>query len=263
MHNEKLTQWMQNPGTMGTEAVEQLPALIEAYPFCATYRLLYTIALANTHSTRFASELQTTAAFIPDRSKLFMLVNNGEYEWIRLLLEIEKSKHHTTPTDDFLLINQYLEQQHLIASDGVVSNHPVYDISALDDVSSSLLDDEGDIVHNPTNNSDDTDLLIDSFLAADSDGLLFVPKASRHDEEIQTIDPENIREKAFLTESLAKLYVKQHKFEQALAIFSTLNLKYSKKNCYFADQIRYLEKVLAYQKEGQSSDEEKKSIINQ
>ena len=35
---------------MSTEAVEQLPRLIAQYPYCAAYRMLYCIALANTHS---------------------------------------------------------------------------------------------------------------------------------------------------------------------------------------------------------------------
>jgi thioredoxin-like negative regulator of GroEL len=68
-------------------------------------------------------------------------------------------------------------------------------------------------------------------------------------EDAPTPDPELIREKAFLTESLARLYVKQHKFEQALAIFSRLNLQYSKKSNNFADQIRYLNKIIEFEKE--------------
>lgn len=263
---DKLKQWMQNPESMGADAVEQLPALIEAYPYCASYKLLYTIALANTHSVSFTQQLEQTSISLPDRSKLFMLVNNGEYEWINLLLQFAKNRKLRNSADDFALINQYLEQQHVITPDGSDSTLPAislntsYDISKLSNLAASINDDDEDIVRNSSNEADDMDSLIDSFIEADNDGLLFVPKASKKEDELPVVDPENIREKAFLTESLAKLYVKQHKFEQALAIFSSLNLKYSKKSCYFADQIRFLEKVIAYEKEKLAQDKENKII---
>ena len=44
----------------------------------------------------------------------------------------------------------------------------------------------------------------------------------------------------YFTETLAKIYVKQQRYE----IIKKLNLKYPKKNTYFADQIRFLEKLI-------------------
>ena len=46
------------------------------------------------------------------------------------------------------------------------------------------------------------------------------------------------------TETLAKIYIKQHRYEKALEIIKKLSLKYPKKNAYFADQIRFLEKLI-------------------
>ena len=260
---ENVKKWMLNPETMGSEAVEMLPQLIEAHPYCSTYRLLYTIALANTHSTKFTTELQTTAIALPDRTKLFTLVNNGEYEWIKIMQLLANAKQTQTPTDDFALINQYLEQRHIHTAESQQATSipeviPAYDISALGNLAISINDDEEDIVLYDSNETDDTDDIINNFIEADNTGRLFVPKARKAEADLPVADPESIREKAFLTESLAKLYVKQHKFEQALAIFSSLNLKYSKKSSYFADQIRYLEKVIAYQQEKQAPKESKK-----
>lgn len=45
----------------------------------------------------------------------------------------------------------------------------------------------------------------------------------------------------FLTETLAKIYIKQKKYEQALTIIKRLSLNFPKKSIYFADQIRFLE----------------------
>ena len=46
------------------------------------------------------------------------------------------------------------------------------------------------------------------------------------------------------TETLAKIYVKQHRYSKALEIIKKLSLNYPKKNAYFADQIRFLEKLI-------------------
>ena len=50
----------------------------------------------------------------------------------------------------------------------------------------------------------------------------------------------------FLSESLAKVYIKQRKYRQALEIIEKLSLKYPEKNIYFADQIRFLKKLIIH-----------------
>jgi thioredoxin-like negative regulator of GroEL len=46
------------------------------------------------------------------------------------------------------------------------------------------------------------------------------------------------------TETLAKIYIKQRRYDKALEIIKKLSLNYPKKNAYFADQIRFLEKLI-------------------
>ena len=51
-------------------------------------------------------------------------------------------------------------------------------------------------------------------------------------------------EDALLGESLAKIYIKQHRYERAYEIISRLNLNYPEKSVYFADQLRFLRKLI-------------------
>ena len=51
-----------------------------------------------------------------------------------------------------------------------------------------------------------------------------------------------------LSESLAKIYIRQHKYEKALEIIQSLSLNYSEKSIYFADQIRFLKKLIENEK---------------
>lgn len=231
---------------MGADAVKKLPELIDAHPYCATYRLLYVVALANVHSTKLDTELKRNAVALPDRMRLFQHINQGEYDWVTLMQQLEEKRQQKTEINDFELIDKFLES---MQNTGVAEAS--YSLSDLANASEYQADDVLTDADNTTKSSEDEeqDWLIDNFLKAEENGTLFVPQAQKS--EAQNDDPnliEKIKDRAFLTESLAKVYVKQHKYEQALAIFSQLNLIYSKKNCYFADQIRFLEKVIAYSK---------------
>lgn len=59
----------------------------------------------------------------------------------------------------------------------------------------------------------------------------------------ETPDSGDLDDSCF-TETLARIYIKQHKYEKALEIIKKLSLNYPKKNAYFADQIRFLEKLI-------------------
>ena len=51
-----------------------------------------------------------------------------------------------------------------------------------------------------------------------------------------------------LSESLAKIYVKTHRYEAAYEILSHLNLRFPEKSAYFADQMRFLQKLILIEK---------------
>lgn len=49
---------------------------------------------------------------------------------------------------------------------------------------------------------------------------------------------------SMLSESLAKMYIQQGKYSKALEIIENINLKFPEKSIYFADQIRFLRKLV-------------------
>jgi predicted Zn-dependent protease len=101
-------------------------------------------------------------------------------------------------------------------------------------------------VEETTAEGDSQDDLINNFIEAEKQGTLFVPDTPPAETKGAEAMVEKIRDSAFLTESLAKIYIKQHKYAQALSIIRDLSLKYPEKNVYFADQIRFLEKIIDY-----------------
>lgn len=60
-----------------------------------------------------------------------------------------------------------------------------------------------------------------------------------------TESPDQGREEPSLMESLAKIYIKQRRYERAFEIISNLSLNYPEKSVYFADQLRFLQKLIA------------------
>ena len=52
---------------------------------------------------------------------------------------------------------------------------------------------------------------------------------------------------SLLSESLAKIFIKQGRYRRAHEIISTLSLKYPEKSVYFADQLRFLQKLIINQ----------------
>jgi len=91
------------------------------------------------------------------------------------------------------------------------------------------------------------DTLVDHIRMEEPDKPLRVhnPLSGEIKEENETARSTNDEwDESCFTETLAKIYVKQHRYEKALEIIKKLSLNYPKKNAYFADQIRFLEKLI-------------------
>ncbi len=56
--------------------------------------------------------------------------------------------------------------------------------------------------------------------------------------------PEQPADNSLLSESLAKIYIKTKRYERAYEILNRLSLAFPEKNAYFADQLRFLRKLM-------------------
>ena len=60
----------------------------------------------------------------------------------------------------------------------------------------------------------------------------------------ETIENPTNNDDSMLSESLAKMYISRHKYSKALEIIESINLNFPEKSIYFADQIRFLQKLV-------------------
>ena len=92
-----------------------------------------------------------------------------------------------------------------------------------------------------------TEQLLDTFLSSDYRKPSFELQA---EDTAQTDTVDEADEGAeplddtYFTETLARIYLKQRRYDKALEIIRSLYLNFPNKSIYFADQIRYLEKLV-------------------
>lgn len=75
---------------------------------------------------------------------------------------------------------------------------------------------------------------------------------NRHSDET----PEGQADTSLLSESLAKIFIRQKQYERAYEIITQLSLKYPEKSVYFADQMRFLRKVINNRRHKEASKEQ-------
>lgn len=257
MDERDIIRLVKEPLLLSAETLPLLRQWVEQYPCVSTYRLLYLKNLAMLHSPDWEKELKRLAISVPDRRRLFFLIEGERYG----MQPSPRPEQEEAAADPFLLIDNFLascqdEQQK--ADESPLLFQP----SASADYLSWTRHDShaGDETTSPSDPDKGAEPqmqhqeLIDSFLQQEEvrDSLPH-PLPQEVAEEAPT--PPAVREleepqqkaaldDSYFTETLARIYVKQKRYDKALQIIKKLSLKYPEKNIYFADQIRFLEKLI-------------------
>lgn len=210
--------------------------LTEQYPYCPTYWIQYCKTLADMGAENTEAALRRAAATVPDRMKLYSTLNGDKAEWIVLMRELETKRRQREKEREASAFNMDIIDEFLQG----------------DNPSTAAVNQEYSLTSEPVEeepaerDKDEQDSLIDNFLAAEKSGELFVPEAIDKGQWAANDDLslDRVKERAILTESLAKVYVRQGKYSQALAIFKDLEARYADTGSYFSDQIRFLERAI-------------------
>ena len=263
-----LVRLIDNPELLNKETLYELRSLVALYPYYQTARLLMLKNMYLLHDTAFDDELRRAALYISDRRLLFDLVDGARYR-IKTAAEIaaEKAaeaaakKEKDSKNRTLSIIDSYLDSNADTAADEVADSgrkvRPTPADAVIDYVA-YLLKTEGD----EEKDGDEPQLkgqsLIDDFLNQDGAKIQLQEKPTytpEVEEEPSQESPSDDGE-SYFTETLAKIYIKQGRYSKALEIIQRLNLNYPKKNAYFADQIRFLKKLIVNEKAAQRPDNE-------
>lgn len=258
-----LANLINHPEQLDRETLYDLRGLLALYPYYQTARLLLLQNLFLLHDPSFNDELRNAALYITDRRVIFSLVEAGHYQLANAQTrngdekdesdegngtkKQNKSDRTITLIDDFL--DSMPEEEN---NDEKKQKRKPTPADATVDYVSYLLETENDEDNNGTatkdekkGNGDRTISLIDDFIKNEGGKIQLKDEPEYMPEINESIaQSENDSNEGYFTETLAKIYVKQGRYEKALEIIQRLNLNYPKKNAYFADQMRFLEKLI-------------------
>ena len=246
----ELYQLMDNPAMFSEKTLFDLRQLISDFPYFHAARMLYLKNLAVIQDIRQKVELKKMAIYIPDLMKLFMLIEDE-----LTLKPVLNQETETIEKEDSYLAAENILPETDVLEDSTPEDSVFIKPTPLPsaDYTQWLLNE------NQTSDPSAPQLqhqdLIDSFLWNEKAR----PNSRRKMEPVLTDEISNDISKGpestdksidnlYFTETLANIYIKQKRYEKALEIIKNLSLKYPKKNIYFADQIRFLEKLIIYTK---------------
>ena len=83
--------------------------------------------------------------------------------------------------------------------------------------------------------------LLNAFLSGGNEKIRLAPKQYPDNTDTEADESQDSQDLPVCTENMAYIYLKQRRYDKALAIIRSLYLNFPNKSIYFADQIRYLE----------------------
>ncbi|WP_071147017.1 hypothetical protein [Bacteroides ihuae] len=250
MTSANLQEWIQHPDVLNKETLYELRTLLARYPYFQSLRLLYLKNLYLLHDITFGAELRKAALYVADRRILFYVIEGDKY----VLHNSKKKKDLLDELENepgldrtLTLIDSFLSS----IPEETLQQHTDFDYAT--DYTLCLLEEE-DVLQPIEEPEIETPRLrrhelIDDFIEmsnVNTSSLRLAPLDKEESEmELPMLDASQDEEDdSCFTETLAKIYIKQHRYSKALEIIEKLSLKYPKKNAYFADQIRFLEKLI-------------------
>ena len=254
-----LVRLIEHPELMNKETLYELRNLVALYPYYQTARLLLLQNMYLLHETSFDDELRRAAIYITDRKTLFNLVEASHYHIKTAAEKMEEEAREAQRSEQsnnrtLSIINEYLESTPKDSQneDDDTGRKPTPADAAVDYVAYLLKtesqEDKEAEVDRPQMKGQD---LIDSFINDNGGKIQLQDKPTYKPETEDEEDKQNEQndyDEGYFTETLAKIYIKQGRYSKALEIIQRLNLNYPKKNAYFADQIRFLRKLILNEK---------------
>ena len=237
-----LVRLINHPELMSKETLYELRNIVALYPYYQTARILMLKNMYLLHDSAFDDELRRTALYVTDRSMLFQLVESAHYEFKNPSEEATNKIETSNDDRTISIIDNFLDSapEQELEPQSEPKRKPTPADAAVDYVAYLLKTESEEDDTSEQSPQLKGQELIDDFINKEK-GKISLQDETEYEPEEETVEDEG---SSYFTETLARIYIKQGRYSKALEIIQRLYLEYPKKNRYFADQIRFLQKLI-------------------
>ncbi|AOW21671.1 hypothetical protein [Urechidicola croceus] len=246
MNTQEFTYLLNSPKDINKAHTDELEDIINTFPYFQSARAIYLKGLKNQDSFRYNQTLKTTAAYTADRSILFDFITSSQFfdkktiandseqvilEEIEVIdAEVVKSLHQkikntfspkkNKQNTEILEIGKPLEFE----SSESHSFNEWLQLGTFTPIKREEKKDNREVKFD----------LIDKFIAKNPK----IRPVKNIDSNSTLIEHNKADYDSLMTETLAKVYLEQKKYENAIKAYRILSLKYPEKSSFFADRIK-------------------------
>jgi hypothetical protein len=228
MTHDEFISLVRQPEQVTTEHVVDLKEMVELYPYFSPARLFHAKALQRSNSILFGANLKFSSLYSSNRRWLYYYI----YPDKKVSAEPYKRDKPTKSSGD------YFDMITVVESEGGDTKQTLKTLA-------ERLKSARSLVSIPAVKSKQASV-VEVAEVQPVDEAVVAEGGEPEDKSI--VDNDFAVNKPELSEDNAKKLIREHKYMEAIEILRVLNLNNPKKSVYFADQIRFLEKVLANSK---------------
>ena len=284
----ELNRLIQHPEEMNRETLYDLRALLALYPYYQTARLLMLQNLYLLHDPSFDEELRRAAIYISDRKVIFQMVeaahyqlksqNTNRHEAVEGKPKSDRTSSlidhflHSIPTEAEEREKEPEEKRKPTPADAAVDyvaylmetetetehEQPSRTIALIDD----FIEEGGFKLHKDKEEekqeceekeeekqeSEEADASEDTSTVEDGDAASKDKASDKAEASAKPADAADADSGGIFTETLARIYIKQGKYERAYQIIDRLYKQHPQKSAFYIDQLRFLEKLMLNEK---------------
>ena len=227
MNTNNFTDILKNPQKITSKNTEAIKSIVDEYPYFQAARAIYLKGLKNNESFKYNSELKVTAAYTTDRTVLFDFITSSEFKEEATLVPLEVHQQIT----EKIISEKPIEiiQELAIGKPLTFSKTETHSFNEWLQLGSQKKIDRS----SEQKKEIDKTSIIDNFIKQNPK----ISKVSKTEEKKEVLLNEK-QDSYLMTETLAKVYLEQNKYENAVKAYEILSLKYPEKSGFFADQIK-------------------------
>jgi len=257
---DQMLRCLDDPSLLNERTLGELREILDEYPYFQSAHLLFVSNLQREHNFRFSGQLKTSAVYATDRTILYQLLNvrplrkqipgspleikvvSVQENMATIELSDELPDQRKESDESFIPQAYPGDHEHFDLLNFELSNRG-YTLEGIENEAEKPLSEMvSEISHLSSksgkgNEPEQKANLIDRFIKDNPAFSVTKPLNTGISEKTEIQQDSAGENDEFITETLARIYVKQGLYQKAIKAFEKLSLKYPEKSVYFARQI--------------------------